>query len=111
MVRIAHEIQGSRFASSVVGSLLYHLLSTEELPLKPSSSVSPAKAVTEHYGKYILSLFPAGKNYIALHTNTKRSQKVMLTSLMPHLKPISKRQAFIQKHNFLFLKMRLLGRC
>lgn len=53
-VRIANEIQGSRFASSVIGSLLYHLLSTEELPLKPSSSVSPVKAVTEHYEKSTL---------------------------------------------------------
>lgn len=32
-----------------------------------------------------MSLFPAGRNNIAFYTNAQRCQKVMLTSLMPHL--------------------------
>lgn len=32
-----------------------------------------------------MSPFPAGRNDTAFYTNAQRSQKVMLTSLMPHL--------------------------
>lgn len=73
---MSNEIQGSRFASSNIGSFLWYLLPAEDLPLRPSDSVSSAKAVTEHNGKF------AQENPLCFHfhdtafqTDTQRSQK------------------------------------
>jgi len=58
---MSNEIQGSRFASSNTGTFLQFSLALQDLPLRPSGSASPAKAVTEPNGK------SASENALCFH--------------------------------------------
>lgn len=67
-------------ALSNIGSLLQCWLSLDDLPLRPSCSVSPAKTVTKHNGFSDVLQETFSGNDTVFYTDTQVSQKLMLMS-------------------------------